>query len=374
MECKFIKHGIALSYDQILKPCCGWSITDDWQKQHHQSKSNIVNWHQHTDLLKIRTQLDNGQWPNECRYCKNIEDQGRIDSIRGNGNNAYKHYKDNDITLEIRPGNTCNFACQTCWPEASSRVSQYYHKAKLIDIDKIDSTRFDNFDFLNPVVHRIRDVVVLGGEPFYDKSCLKFLEWAQVNLNANLMIFTNGSEIDFDFIENYKGMITLIFSIDAVGRPAEYIRYGTEWNTVLKNYQKSKQFKNVQLRVNITTSVFNYIYIKDLIELLCLDWPSVVTFGVPFQPYFNESVIPLHLRPIIIDSLTESLDIITKTEIEHGQKCNATNAIQSIINNLNNQPWNLQTHQEFCEIVKKLDTVKNINIADYCDFTAQILE
>ena len=35
---------------------------------------------------------------------------------------ALQYIPTDDITLEIRPGNTCNFACQTCWPEASSRV------------------------------------------------------------------------------------------------------------------------------------------------------------------------------------------------------------------------------------------------------------
>ena len=95
----------------------------------------------------------------------------------------------------------------------------------------------DDFDFLLPVAKRIKNVVLLGGEPFYDKACLKFLSWAQDNLTANLMMFTNGSVVDLDFLQSYPGRITLVFSIDAVGPAAEYVRYGIVWEEFLKNYQ-----------------------------------------------------------------------------------------------------------------------------------------
>lgn len=374
MECKFIKHGIALSYDQLLKPCCEWRMSDQWRNTHHLKQVNIVNWHQHFDVVQARQQLESEQWPDACTYCERIEGQGRVDSIRGNGNNAYADYADDDITLEIRPGNTCNFACQTCWPAASSRVAQYHDRAGLVDINSVNSNKLDDFEFLTPVAHRIRDVVLLGGEPFYDKSCRKFLSWAQENLKANLMIFTNGSDIDFDFIRSYPGTITLIFSLDAVGRPAEYIRYGTVWHEVYNNYMQAKEFDNVQIRVNITCSIYNYIYIVDLIDLLCKDWPSVVSFGTAGQTYLQESSVPLEFRPAIIQSLQQSINQIQLTNIEYGQKCNAVNALTATISNLKTNAWNQDGYNKFCNITKKLDEVKNLNINDYCKFVGQFLK
>ena len=374
MECKFIKHGIALSYDQLLKPCCEWRMSDQWRNTHHLKQVNIVNWHQHSDVVQARQQLESEQWPDACTYCERIEGQGRVDSIRGNGNNAYADYADDDITLEIRPGNTCNFACQTCWPAASSRVAQYHDRAGLVDINSVDSNKLDDFEFLTPVAHRIRDVVLLGGEPFYDKSCRKFLSWAQENLKANLMIFTNGSDIDFDFLQAYQGTVTLIFSLDAVGRPAEYVRFGTVWKEVLDNYMRVKEFNNVDIRVNITCSVYNYIYIKDLIDLLCTDWPSVVSFGTAAQSYLQETVVPMQFRPAIIESLTQAVKKIEETDIEFGQKCNAINALNATINNLEQSTWDQEGHRQFCNVTKKLDAVKDININDYCEFVGQFLE
>ena len=374
MECKFIKHGIALSYDQLLKPCCEWRISDQWREHHHLKQVDIVNWHRHPEIVQAQNQLLSDQWPSACSYCERVESQGRADSMRGNSNHSYADYTGDDITLEIRPGNTCNFACQTCWPAASSRVAQYHHRAGLVDIDTVNSNRLDDFEFLLPVAHRIRDVILLGGEPFYDKSCRAFLTWAEKNLTANLMIFTNGSDIDYDFLKNYQGTVTLIFSLDAVGRPAEYIRYGTIWQEVYSNYLRVKEFNHVRMRVNITCSVYNYIYIKDLIDLLCQDWPSVVTFGTVSQTYLHENVIPPQFRAEIIQSLEQAVSCIQSTDIEFGQKCNALNALNATINNLENTSWDQEGYKKFCEVTKKLDQVKDLNINDYCSFVGQFLE
>jgi len=374
MECKFIKHGIALSYDQVLKPCCEWQISDQWRSTHHLKQVDIANWHQHPDVVQTKTQLESGQWPNSCASCERVELQGRHDSIRGNGNHAYANYANDDITLEIRPGNTCNFACQTCWPEASSRVAQYYDQAGIVDIKTVNSNRLDNFEFLIPIAHRIRDVVVLGGEPFYDKSCRKFLTWAQNHLTANLLIFTNGSDVDFDFIKSYPGTITLVFSLDAVGKPAEYIRYDTVWSEVYANYLRAKEFSNVEIRVNITCSIYNYVYIKDLIDLLCEDWPSVVSFGTVGQAFLRESAVPLNFRSSIVASLNQAIDRINATEIESGQKSNAINALTATIDNLKNHAWDQEKHRQFCDVTNRLDTVKDLNINNYCEFVGQFLK
>ena len=373
MECKFSKHGIALSYDQVVKPCCEWKKTTDYNQRNHISKVDLATWHINQDMLETQEQLASGNWPESCINCYRTENQGRGDSIRGNGNHSYQHYTSDDITLEIRPGNTCNFACQTCWPEASSKVAQYYHQAGLIDISKLNSNRMDEFEFLIPISNRIKDVILLGGEPFYDKSCKKFLLWANENLTANLMLFTNGSMIDYEFLKSYPGRITLIFSLDAINKPAEYIRYGTIWNEVLLNYKQVRELSNVDVRVNITCSVYNYIYLEPLIQMLCSDWPGIVTFGKPNALHFLEGVIPIKHRSKLIDSLARAVELVKKTDIELGQQQNAVNAINSHIINLQNQPWDNESYNKFTNFVSTLDNVKGIQLAEFCPELAEML-
>jgi MoaA/NifB/PqqE/SkfB family radical SAM enzyme len=374
MECKFITNGLAISYDHVIKPCCEWKITDEWSRNNNIKTTSLVNWHQRTNLLNERQILESGRWPDSCKSCEKIEIQNRGDSARLGGNHAYSDYSNNDITLEIRPGSVCNFACQTCWPEASSRVAQYHHQAKLIDIKTINSQAIENFDFLLPILDKIKNVVLLGGEPFYDKNCKRFLSWAQENLNADILMFTNGSYVDFDFLTSYQKEITLVFSLDAVGRSAEYIRFGTVWSDILSNFNRVKKIKNVKLRVNVTCSVYNYAHLKELIEFLCEDWPSVVTFGIPRLDYLREYSVPYNLRPYIIDQLEHANDTIWNSNIEINQQHNASNALMSIVYNLKEKNWNENLYKELCVFINKMDTVKNINIRDYSNFLTSLVD
>jgi molybdenum cofactor biosynthesis enzyme MoaA len=373
MQCKFITNGISVSYDQVVKPCCSWTVSDAWKNNHHLSNTSLINWHASPDLLQQKNLLEQGSWPSFCKSCKTIEDQGRHDSTRGGGNHSYQTYGDSDITLEIRPGNVCNFACQTCWPEASSRVAQYHQQANLIDIKNINSKSIDNFDFLLPIAHKIKDVVLLGGEPFYDKSCKKFLDWAIKNLKANIVMFTNGSHVDFDFLKTYPKKITLVFSIDAVGKAAEYIRFGTVWEQVIENYNRAKTLSNVDIRVNITCSVYNYAHLGELVEFLCQDWPSVVTFGVPRSLHFLESTVPDHLRTSLIKQLETAIEMIWHSNIPTDQQHNASNALAAILQNFKTTQWNQQEHQKLCEFIKKMDQVKHIDAAEYSEFLQKLL-
>jgi hypothetical protein len=374
MHCKFLDHGIALAYDQVVKPCCTWEYDKDWARQHHLSQVDLDTWHNSQPIIEIKNQLARGEWPEQCRACKETEQAGRGDSMRLNAESAYSNYNDNDITLEIRPGAVCNFACQTCWPEASSRVAQYQHQAKIIDIKNINSNSINNFDFLMPIANRIQNVVVLGGEPFYDKNCLQFLDWARDNLSADITMFTNGSAIKWDWVQQYSNPITMVFSIDAIGKPAEYIRYGTDWDLVYKNYYQIQQYTNVELRVNITTSPYNYIYLEEIIDLLITKWPAVVSFGTPFQDFLREAVIPIQHRQCIITSLDRAISKLQGAKIEIGQKQNAINAVASIKHNLENSPHNVDGFDTWRKYVRDLDQVKNINIQDYCEFVGNILQ
>jgi MoaA/NifB/PqqE/SkfB family radical SAM enzyme len=375
MNCKFLKHGMAIKYDQIVTPCCVWKSTTEYTQSNHLDQVNIVNWHKSKFITEASELLANGQWPESCSYCKLIEDQGRGDSMRLSGESAYSYYGEDDITLEIRPGSVCNFACQTCWPEASSRVAEYHVKAGLISRNEIISNSFTDFDQLLPIASRIKNVNLLGGEPFYDPSCKKFLAWAKNNLSADILMFTNGSMIDWDFLTTYSKKITLVFSLDATGTPAEYIRLGTEWATVLSNYKQALALPNVAVRVNITMSVYNYLYLEELFDVLCEKWPEVVSFGTTFSlPYLGVASIPLSGRSVIIDSLTRVKQKIVSTKIEQGQWHNAVNAIQSIITQLQTGEFNQELHTQLIDVVAKLDTVKYIKLEDYCPELAEVLQ
>jgi organic radical activating enzyme len=370
MECKFLSHGFSLKYDKTIVPCCSFVPDSNWITNNQIDNNDLANWHNKDEVKGLREQLSNDIWPKECYKCKNLEEQGRGDSTRLNGDNSYGNYVNDDLTLEIRPGNTCNLACQTCWPEASSRVYQYHVAANLIKKENI-SISHKNFDMLEPVKHRIKDVVVLGGEPFYDKNCLKFFNWASNNLQANLVIFTNGSVVDYNFIENYRGKVKLVFSIDSIGKSSEYIRFGSNWEIIKENYIKCKKYNHVEICVNVTISVYNVFYLNELIEFLCEDW-NQVTFGVVQESHLQLKVIPLTMRKEIINQLTQTVITLLKSNIEKMQKINAINAMKNCIEQLSSNEYDEHNHKQFIDFVNKMDTVKKIKSIDYSNFLSQL--
>jgi organic radical activating enzyme len=376
MHCKFLQHGLAISYDTVTKPCCVFKY--DKTSSTSAYDTDLSTYHDSDHMKSLSAQLKNGTWPKECVKCQNDEQQGKT-SMRQNGNEAYKNYNDTDITLEIRPGNVCNFACQTCWPAASSRVTAFHQQAGF-DVNNpylgpsiTDTADIVDYTFLDKIKHRIKDVILLGGEPFYDKNCIAFLQWATNNLSSNLTLFTNTSIIREDIIALYPETLTVVSSLDAVGKPAEYIRFGTEWEIVAKNFDQLKKFKNVKNRVNITTSAYNFYHISDVIELLLDDWPEVVSFGVATEPKFRESVIPLHMRESIITRLQSVILKIETANIVLDQKQNAIMNLQSIIKNLRENTYNEEQHLELKQFSKKLDTVKRINSTEYGEYLKELL-
>lgn len=369
MNCKFLSHGVVLQYEKSVKPCCVWRA-EDWNFPI--TTTDLTHWHDAPQLVKAREQMAEGQWPTHCAKCQKQESTGRGDSMRLNGESAYSDYKPGDITLEIRPGNTCNFSCQTCWPEASSRVNSHHKQA--FGTEDAVSERYTDYSILDPVAHRIKDIIVLGGEPFYDKSCLQFFQWVQQkNLDANLLVFTNASVIDFDFIESYKGKLTMHVSLDAYGKVAEYIRMGTEWDVVKQNYDRLMQTPNVDVRVNITCSVYNYPFISELVEWLAQDWPGIVTFGTAFQPYLQETVVPKHLVNDIANKLTNTAEIIWQSNIAEHQQHNASNALKDIANKLTTKDFDSALHDQFVNHCTKLDAVKKMFGTDYDDYFQKVI-
>lgn len=377
MECKFLNHGISVSYSGVLKPCCDWRTDPTWDQANNISVvSDLSNWMKTApDLLQAKEQLANNQWPDRCANCKNIEGSGRFDSVRGYGNSAYSDLSGDDITLEIRPGTTCNFACQTCWPHASSRVVNFYKQADIsVPFSKINS--FNNFDMLLPLAKNIKQANILGGEPFYDKSCRQFLDWAKHHLSpaTKISLFTNGSIVDKDLLENSAFDINVVFSLDAIDKESEYIRYGTDWKTVKENYLYCKDLKHIDLGVNITVSIYNILYLAKLIDFLLQDPPRTITLTCATQEHFKYTLIPHAVRDAIIKDLSAtSIKILKHQGVSKDQKDNVVNALRSCINELKSQEFNSKGLEQFKDFVKSMDRVKQIQIDDYCPELSSLL-
>ena len=374
MHCQFLNHGLAISYDQTVKPCCAWIYDQKWKIDHEIGKVDLTTWHQSKEIVDARNLLAQDIWPDHCRSCQTLENQNQT-SMRINGNHSQKDFAPGDISLEIRPGSTCNFACQTCWPEASSRVAEFHRQAGILPIQSLDSKAIKDFAWLDSIKHRVRETVVLGGEPFYDKNCQRFLAWAAENLQGQLLMFTNGSSIDYDWLELYRGKVILIFSLDAVGAPAEYIRFGTCWNTVLENFQRCLDLDHVEIRANITVSVYNILYLEPLLDLLIARWPDIVTLGYPTdQPWLSTDSIPLEYRRPIANQIKNISDKVFASEniVEH-QRYHIRNNLVALAEKLIEDDFDPRALHNLQTFVRQMDQVKRTRIEVHCPDLADMI-
>ena len=199
------------------------------------------------------------------------------------------------------------------------------------------------------------------------------MEWLEdKKIDAELTLFTNGSMIDWDFVNNYKGKLTIVVSLDAMGKVAEYIRPGAEWETVRSNYKKLLATPHINTRVNITVSVYSIPFIGELLKWLARDWPEIVSFGTASETHLDLNVVPKTLVDPIVKDLRETIDIINNSNIVVHQKQNTQGVLQAIINRLLTEKFNSDHHKQFVNYMTKLDMVKNLYGEDYDSYFKKI--
>ena len=85
-------------------------------------------------VANFRQQFLNGDRPNECQACWSVEDKGlasnRTRHLSFLKKDLLTKYLSNPkiVSLDLKPGNTCNFKCRICGPRASSKFAQEQSK------------------------------------------------------------------------------------------------------------------------------------------------------------------------------------------------------------------------------------------------------
>jgi len=317
---KFCIHsnaGISLvSATGKLMPCCKYNVDNDIHSIYTVTTLNGL--HATPQYKQMQTQLNAGEFPQGCEYCKTAEDSGR-QSRRQHTNQMYKdldmytpgYVQDLEIALDY----TCNMMCRMCNPGASSKwniaqsvIKQFAEHS--IDLDGNNQYRsyqdqlrsvLDNTD-----LSHARIVKVEGGEPFYAKNLEWFLDKLDREVvdkhNLYLNIFTNGSIYpSVKVLEKLAKLnAAIIFSIDAVGELASTIRWGVEWDAIANNIRKWRKFADtntgMSLQTNITVSLLNVNRLAPLLTF-CNELNIDINFSeLTFPNYLSIYQLPKDIR------------------------------------------------------------------------------
>jgi len=253
------------------------------------------------DYMKsVRTTMLEGNIPKSCTKCYEEESKG-VASKRmwetgtwiEDGIDVPELIKQTEedgtvpdklVYLDLRLGHTCNLKCVMCSPHDSSqwvgdhkKLYPIFQAKELKDQMSWDRKEFNNKWHENPdfwkemyaQIPNLKQVYFAGGEPLMIREHKWFLEEIIRQGYADKILIrynTNGLLIDEEIIEIWKQfkLVKVGFSIDAVDQRNYYIRFPSEWDTIVKNLHRLDNTPD-NIQVSIATAI-QILNIKHLPE------------------------------------------------------------------------------------------------------------
>ena len=284
--------------------------------------------------------------------------------------------------FDLRLGNLCQLKCVMCSPHDSSSWIKDWKlqtpKYKTIELKQDqhwddrnrDYTWYQKGSFLDTMkdqAHFIKELYFAGGEPLLIPEHYKILEFMIESNNAKNCILrynSNGLELPdklFDLWSYFK-QVKFNFSIDALGKHNDYIRYPSKWEDVETNLRKLDNTPdNVVVNIACAVQLLNILYITDLAR-----WKirsnfkkiNVAPFGggviglhlVYLPSYLNVKVLPLELKELAKTRIETFLQ-----EYQHIDFVNSTHGKQrweGLINYMMSEDWSskLPSTVEYLEV------------------------
>jgi sulfatase maturation enzyme AslB (radical SAM superfamily) len=280
----------------------GQGVKPTWLTLNQHSVDDIMN----SDYYKeVRLQMLAGQEPKSCTRCYDDERAG-LHSKRQQENERYLDSIQDQIAsteadgtipvsfrfIELRLGNVCNLQCRTCNPASSSKwAKDYAHMEGKFDwvakFGKVERGQwFESDEFWQQLLersHELERIYINGGEPTLVEKHFVYLEKlikAGINHNVELWYNINLSQIPGKLIDLWSKFkqVKVSASIDDLGARNDYIRYGSNWDTTMKNLMLLKGLSWIDLGVMQTISAY-----------------SVPTLA-EFYQFFGDKGIQVHLN------------------------------------------------------------------------------
>lgn len=272
MKCKYLESHLCIRANGQYRMCCVSTELDNIENVKTHSPEE---WLNSKTITEAKEQFSKGLWPDSCIKCKKKEEQG-LESKR----NDKKNLGPGITYLDLRFGNSCNLKCISCWPLSSSSIANESKEMQsrgivpIYQVLKESNFNWNNEDAISQLLsYPVKEVYLTGGEPMMVKYLPSFLERLDksivVRFNTNGTIWNKEVEKILKKFQRVK----MDISIDAIGHRAEYIRFGTVWNTVEENVKRYQQF--CEINITPTLSVLNSAYMLEL-----KDWANFYNLSV----------------------------------------------------------------------------------------------
>ena len=336
--------------------------------------SEIKDWRTDPHYNKIREKMIRGELlPEHCQDCYDREAEGQestrqyetlewTERIQAKSVNDFM--SSSPMYYELRPSNKCNIMCRTCDDGHSHLIEKEWKKYKEIPLK---SWKFTNTDWKYINFSNLEKIYVGGGEPtiiteFYDflRRCI-----AEGKTDFELAIGTNGMKFSnalVELLDNFSKVV-FSFSYDGYKRVNDYIRWGSDFDTIVKN-GRMLQERGHKIGLQSVFSMYSITRMHEVFEFYDQEYPMsglLVQVGSSqdnaFMP-FN------HPRPdLVLESMRRCQQ--TKTYYTNGRSIRTM--IDLLIDHYSSPSYKVDEKllKKFYEFNDKLDRYRNSQLGDY---------
>lgn len=353
----------------------GHLVTCARGQDHITTFAELKDWRTDPKFTEVREKMLRGELlPSNCKTCydyedRNIESYRQFETKEWIAKLGINSFDDLDqITqpyyYEIRLGNKCNIMCRSCKPEHSHLIDREFKKFN-ITYPFEQTFKYSKLDRINiETLSPLSRVYLTGGEPTVIPEVYEFMQKCidAGRTDFDFTLGTNAAKISAKFLKlasHFKNM-NFSVSLDGYGPVNDYWRWGTDWNTVIKN-TKLLQSHGHTISINCVPGIYNVTNLHLLFEFLDQEFPHAGIYlqinHVGFQSAYNH---PDH--DLVIESMTKCKQ--TRMYYTDG-KSNKT-AIDSLYDYYSKRPaCDLVALKEFFVYNDQLDHARNSRLQDY---------
>ena len=310
--------------DGSVLPCC----IGDHNLHMGNTRFNTIEEIFNNDKFKtMRSNMLEGKRCNECKACYRDEDSGNT-SFRQTVNKQFEKYIPDALStqsdgtldemklryLDVRWSNICNFKCRSCSSTYSSSWATEDGKDKIYILAGGDSNDglYQQFE---PHFDTVEEFYFAGGEPLLTDKHYDILEYlidhgrtdVRLRYNTNLSVLKYKNKNILDMWKQFKD-VNVYVSLDSWGERAEYIREGTEWNTIEHNIKQVKDLGYINLQSSTVISIYNVLTMTDFLDYL---FDNDIFNLHNFYPSFYNIMNPEHMAVSLLDKQSR-IDVIQK--------------------------------------------------------------
>ena len=361
-----------------------------------------------SDRMKtLRKQLLNGEKPEGCRSCwdmeasdvkstrqQTTEDYSKITTFEKVVNSIDEDYAmplSSLKSIEVRFDNICNLMCRHCSPDYSSVWEIAVKRDERLNQKMIQLGTYrkqeDHVRLTDNVITEVGQVIspnlvelmIAGGEPLYHDKHYKFIESLLPNADKIMLSYnSNLTTLDYkgnnilDLWKNFKRVLLRV-SIDGDRDCYQYVRVHNDLDKVEQHIAQVIELPNTKVNATCTTSLLNITRLTSIVEYYLSLGAYFHTSIVQYPRALNPKLLPKELKDKITTEWKMWVDNIDVNLAKHLKQTRNNDLVQhknsilkfgnQVVDYMNSADWHMYWH-EFVDYTDTLDNYLKTNILD----------